>query len=238
MQLVQKVQLYGIKLHGLVFTITESGLSILTEKCPITIPFLLWEYLKFSLRKHFSDFHAAGMCWLHFPDSRKKKKKKHVSQRMEWINLYYVWPGSSDGKESACSAGDLCLILESGRCPGGGNGNPLQYSCLENPQWTEEPGGLQSMGSQRVGHDWGTNISTCLADCLRCSSETITTLLMGYTPIQNQKQKQKVSQEWLISIIHFIFKRYLKSGHFSFHLHHPDLCQHYFITGWIHLPFP
>ena len=30
--------------------------------------------------------------------------------------------------------------------------NPLQYSCLENP-WTEEPGGLQSMGSQRVGHD-------------------------------------------------------------------------------------
>ena len=30
--------------------------------------------------------------------------------------------------------------------------NPLQYSCLENP-WTEEPGGLQSMGSERVGHD-------------------------------------------------------------------------------------
>ena len=39
---------------------------------------------------------------------------------------------------------------------GEGNGNPFQYSCLENP-WTEEPGGLQSMGSQRVGHDWTTN---------------------------------------------------------------------------------
>ena len=37
--------------------------------------------------------------------------------------------------------------------PGGGNGNPLQYSCLENPPWTEEPDGLQSMGLQRVGHD-------------------------------------------------------------------------------------
>ena len=37
-------------------------------------------------------------------------------------------------------------------CIGEGNGNPLQYSCLEIP-WTEEPGGLQSMGSQRVGHD-------------------------------------------------------------------------------------
>ena len=32
------------------------------------------------------------------------------------------------------------------------NGTPLQYSCLENP-WMEEPGGLQSMGSLRVGHD-------------------------------------------------------------------------------------
>ena len=35
---------------------------------------------------------------------------------------------------------------------GEGNGTPLQYSCLENP-WMEEPGGLQSMGSIRVGHD-------------------------------------------------------------------------------------
>ena len=36
--------------------------------------------------------------------------------------------------------------------------NPVQYSCLENP-WTEEPGGLQSRGSQRVGHDWATSLS-------------------------------------------------------------------------------
>ena len=42
-------------------------------------------------------------------------------------------PGGSDGKESACSAGDLGSILGSGRSPGEGNGNPLQYSCLENP---------------------------------------------------------------------------------------------------------
>ena len=39
-----------------------------------------------------------------------------------------------------------------GRSPGGGHGNPLQYSCLKNPHGQEEPGGLQSMGSQRVGH--------------------------------------------------------------------------------------
>ena len=39
----------------------------------------------------------------------------------------------SDGKESACNVGDLGLIPESGRIPGGGNDNPFQYSCLENP---------------------------------------------------------------------------------------------------------
>ena len=40
------------------------------------------------------------------------------------------------------------LILGSGRSPGGGNGSPLHYSCLEIPR-TEEPGGLQSMGLQK-----------------------------------------------------------------------------------------
>ena len=45
---------------------------------------------------------------------------------MEWD-----FSGGSDGKESACNQ-DLVLIPGSGRSPGGGNGNPLQYSCLEN----------------------------------------------------------------------------------------------------------
>ena len=57
-------------------------------------------------------------------------------------------------KDSACYAGDLGLIPGSGRTPGKGNGNPLQYSCLENPiPWMEEPGRLQSTGSQTVRHD-------------------------------------------------------------------------------------
>ena len=59
---------------------------------------------------------------------------------------------SSNGKESACDAGHWGLIPGSERSSGEGNGNPLQYSCLENSM-TEEPGGLQSMGLQRVGHD-------------------------------------------------------------------------------------
>ena len=44
-----------------------------------------------------------------------------------------MFPGSSDGKASAYNAGDPGLIPGSGRSSGEGNGNPLQYSCLENP---------------------------------------------------------------------------------------------------------
>ena len=43
------------------------------------------------------------------------------------------FPGGSDGKASAYNAGDLGSVPGSGRSPGEGNGNPLQYSCLENP---------------------------------------------------------------------------------------------------------
>ena len=43
------------------------------------------------------------------------------------------FPGGSEVKASACSVGDLGSISGSGRSPGEGNGNPLQYSCLENP---------------------------------------------------------------------------------------------------------
>ena len=57
----------------------------------------------------------------------------------------------SYGKASACNAGDLGSVPGSGRSPGEGNGNPLQYSCWKIP-WMEEPGKLQSMGLQRVRH--------------------------------------------------------------------------------------
>ena len=60
------------------------------------------------------------------------------------------------GKESAYNAedtGDVSSIPGSGRSLTGGHDNPLQYSCLENPMDREEPGGLQSMVLQTVGHD-------------------------------------------------------------------------------------
>ena len=60
-----------------------------------------------------------------------------------------IWGLSSVSKESACNAGDLGLIPGSGRHPGEGNGNPLQYSYLENPVdrgawWATVQGGQKS----------------------------------------------------------------------------------------------
>ena len=67
------------------------------------------------------------------------------------------FPGGSEVKASACSAGDLGSIPGSGRSPGEGNGNPLQNSCLENPMdggaWWAIPHRLK-----RVGYDLSTSL--------------------------------------------------------------------------------
>ena len=70
-------------------------------------------------------------------------------------------PGGSNSKGSACDTRDLCSIPGSEKSLGEGNGNPLLYSCLENPMdrgaWRAAG---TSMGSQRVTHDWATNTFT------------------------------------------------------------------------------
>ena len=59
--------------------------------------------------------------------------------------------GGSVVKDSPANEEYSGSVSGSRKSPGEGNGNPLQYSCLENP-WTEQPRGLQSMGSHRVRH--------------------------------------------------------------------------------------
>ena len=65
---------------------------------------------------------------------------------------YWGFPGGSDAKASACNVGDPGSIPGLGRSPGEGNGNHSSTLAWKIP-WTEEPDRLQSMGSQRVGHD-------------------------------------------------------------------------------------
>ena len=68
---------------------------------------------------------------------------------------YTSFPGGSVSKESTCIAGDLSSIPGSGRSPGEGNGNPLQYSCLEN---SKDRGAWWAtlQGVAKVRYDLGT----------------------------------------------------------------------------------
>ena len=82
-----------------------------------------------------------------------------------------VWPthslpAGSVGKEAACSAEDLGSIPGLERSPGEGNGNPLQYSCLENPL-DREAWQATVHGVTRVGHDWETKPHEKIAQSMR-----------------------------------------------------------------------
>ena len=97
----------------------------------------------------------------------QKKKKKHTGKKKRicvcvcvcvcrCVVVVMGFPGGSDSKKSACSVGDLGLIPGFGRSSGGEHGNPLQYSCWENPHGQRSLGGYSPWGLQRVGHDWAT----------------------------------------------------------------------------------
>ena len=84
-------------------------------------------------------------------------QKDHPKGVLNFTTKSLGFPHSSVGKESVCNAGDLSLIPGLGRFPGEGNGNPLQYSCLENPM---ARGAWQARvhGVARVGHDLATKL--------------------------------------------------------------------------------
>ena len=96
----------------------------------------------------FLSYYCLPVYWIFSPDI----------PRFLPYSFFSIWrtslgfPGSSVGKESAPSAGDPGSVLGWGRCPGEGNGNSLQYSCLENPI---DRGAWRATihGVARVGHD-------------------------------------------------------------------------------------
>ena len=79
-----------------------------------------------------------------------------IFRKLQTQKLNLLWrhlPGDSDGKESTCSVGDLSSIPGVGRSPGGGYGNPFQYSCLENPHGQWSLAGYSPWSCKRVGHE-------------------------------------------------------------------------------------
>ena len=131
-----------------------------------------------------------------------------------WILNYYwnIWmfpgfPGGSDCKESACNAGDLGLI------PGSlGKKDPLEKGMATHSSllacripWTEEPCGLWSVGSQRVGHNWVTNIwlfpgfpSGSADKESACSVETWVWSLHWEDPLENSIATHSTILAWRI----------------------------------------
>ena len=77
----------------------------------------------------------------------------------QFLRLWYYtslgFPGGSAVKNPPASAGDIGVIPGLERSPGKGNGNPLNILAWKIP-WTEESGGLQSMGSQSIGQNLAT----------------------------------------------------------------------------------
>ena len=79
---------------------------------------------------------GAVIPWMEEPGGLQSTGSQRVGH--DWVtSLHLGFPGGSEVKASACNEGDLGSIPELGRFPGEGNGNPLQYSCLENSMDTE-----------------------------------------------------------------------------------------------------
>ena len=112
-----------------------------------------------------SSYLKQSMWEVNFPTLSSQKISIFFPHTCKWFDTAFVWYRASlwlRCKESTSSAGDPGSVPGSGRSPGGGNGNPLQYPCLENPMDGGAWQAIQSMGLQRFGHDWVTSIFFCV----------------------------------------------------------------------------
>ena len=75
---------------------------------------------------------------------------RHFSLVHVWLYSYLGFTGGSDDNELACNVGDLGLITGLGKSPGGGHGNPHQYSCLENPHGQRNLVGYSLWGCKKL----------------------------------------------------------------------------------------
>ena len=129
------------------------------------------------------------MNWLSHSLSKRSPLSSHQyshshSQLKTLLLFKFYWsiadlgfPSSSAGKESTCKAGVPGLIPGSGWCPGEGHGNTVHG---KSP-WTEEPGVLQLIGSQRVRHDWATKCNTAHSWFTICANFCYTVKWFSYS---------------------------------------------------------
>ena len=108
------------------------------------------------------------------PPAMKETLVCSLGRKIHWRRerlptlVFLGFPGGSDHKESTCNAGDLGLIPGLGRFPGGGKATHTSILAWKI-QWTEKPGGLQSLGSQRAGMTEWLSLSYLLGSKPNCS---------------------------------------------------------------------
>ena len=109
----------------------DSFSNVRDESRTITVRILVARerFLNKDLKTQFIKLKDRILCQPKFTIEFRNPRHAYFIQP----GLYWGFPGGSVGKESTCSAGDPGLIPGSGRTPGEGNGNLLQYSCLGNP---------------------------------------------------------------------------------------------------------
>ena len=135
-----ELALGSCKRSGRVWTPTLGMLSktFPSLTCWISPPLQLGRFHRWSFREFHSPTQQACAECLLVPGPfwvRRRlggKHSKHINKKINNTKSEIGLPWWLDGKESTCNAGDVGLIPGSGRSPGGGNGYPLQYSCLEN----------------------------------------------------------------------------------------------------------
>ena len=102
------------------------------------------------------SFFTVDKRWKQFNAHQEVKEDKQIMAHPHNTASFFL--GGSEGKESTCNAGHPGSTPGVGRSPGEGNDSPCQYSYWRIPR-TEEPGGPQTTGFQRVGH-WATHTFT------------------------------------------------------------------------------
>ena len=139
------------------------------------------------------------MWWIMWIDFSVFKPALHTWNKSHLVMVYtsFCFPGGQDGKESTCNAGDLTSVLGLGRSPGEGNGYHSSILAWRIP-WTEDPSRLQSMGSQRVGHDWATFTHMLLFIC--CSTKFANILLVIYASVF-----RKESHLWFSFFLYYLY---------------------------------